>query len=108
MVIANPTAMATLGQLQAGGLDATQALAVVNRLVDQQSAMLGANDLFRVSAILFLLLIPLVWLTHPQKAAGGGRIARPQRRGDHQGERQSVGKFHRQSFIGIGRPMTMT
>jgi DHA2 family multidrug resistance protein len=64
-------AMAALAQLQAGGLDAMQALAVVNRLVDQQAAMLGANDLFRASAWLFLLLIPVVWLARP--VSGGPR-----------------------------------
>jgi DHA2 family multidrug resistance protein len=40
--------------------------------VDQQAFMLAANDIFWISALLFLALIPLVWLTHPQKAAAGG------------------------------------
>lgn len=66
----NPTAMSTLAGLRAAGLSAEQALAQINRIVDQQAFMLAAADIFYLSAGLFLLLIPLVWLTHPQRAAG--------------------------------------
>lgn len=65
---------AALQGLQAAGLTPEQALAQVNRLVDQQAFMLAANDIFWLSAVLFLALIPLVWLTHP-KAGGGGTEA---------------------------------
>jgi len=34
--------------------------------------MLSANDLFFVSALLFLALIPIVWLARPARASGGG------------------------------------
>jgi DHA2 family multidrug resistance protein len=47
-------------------------LAVVNRLVDQQAFMLAADDVFMVSAGIFLLLIPLVWLAKTQGPAGPG------------------------------------
>ena len=67
--LASPGANATLAQMQANGLAPDQALLVVNRLIDQQSAMLGANDLFRASAILFLLLIPVIWLARPVRSA---------------------------------------
>ena len=49
-----------------------QALAQINQLVNQQAFMLAAADIFYRSAGLFLLLIPLVWITHVQKAAPGG------------------------------------
>lgn len=65
---------AALQGLQAAGLTPEQALAQLNRLVDQQAFMLAANDIFWLSAVLFLALIPLVWLTHP-KAGGGGAEA---------------------------------
>ena len=68
----NTAAQAALSGLQASGLSPEQALAQVNRLVDQQAFMMAANDIFWGSAILFLALIPLVWLTHPQRAAAGG------------------------------------
>ena len=41
----------------------------VQMTVDQQAAMLGANDLFRISAILYLALIPVIWLARPVRAA---------------------------------------
>ncbi|RZJ12927.1 MAG: DHA2 family efflux MFS transporter permease subunit, partial [Haliea sp.] len=65
----SPAAQAALSGLTASGLTMEQALAQVNRLVDQQAFMLAANDIFWVSALLFLCLIPLVWLTRPQKAS---------------------------------------
>jgi len=68
--IGSPAAQAALSGLAASGLTPEQALAQVNRLVDQQAFMLAANDIFWISALLFLALIPLVWMTHPQKAVG--------------------------------------
>lgn len=65
----SPAAQAALSGLAASGMTTEQALAQVNRLVDQQAFMLAANDIFWVSALLFLCLIPLVWLTRPQKAS---------------------------------------
>ncbi|AYH46115.1 DHA2 family efflux MFS transporter permease subunit [Azoarcus sp. DN11] len=61
-----------LDGLAAAGLNADQGLAQLNRLVDQQAFMLGADDVFRASAILFLLLIGVVWLARP---ARGGAAA---------------------------------
>jgi MFS transporter, DHA2 family, multidrug resistance protein len=72
---ANAAAQQTLAGLVSAGLTPEQALAQLNRLVDQQAFMLAANDIFYVSAALFLLLIPLVWLSHPQRAAAGAQAA---------------------------------
>jgi DHA2 family multidrug resistance protein len=52
---------ATLAQLTQAGLTPEQALAQVNRLVDQQAFTRAADDIFLVSAGLFLLLIVLLW-----------------------------------------------
>jgi len=67
-------AVATLGQLGAGGYTNDQALASVNRLIDVQAYTLAVNDLFFMSSMLFFALTVLVWLTRPQRgvAAGGG------------------------------------
>jgi MFS transporter, DHA2 family, multidrug resistance protein len=73
--VGNPAVQATLSGLSAAGLTPEQALAQINRLVDQQAFMLAANDIFYGSAILFLALIPLVWLTHPQRTPGGSEAA---------------------------------
>jgi len=67
----SPAAQAALSGLTAGGLTPEQALAQVNRLADQQAFTMAATDLFWLSALLFLLLIPLVWLARPQASAGG-------------------------------------
>ena len=71
----NQAAQATLSGLAAQGLSPDQALAYVNRLVDQQAFMLAANDLFWLSAGLFLLLIPLVWLSHPMRGPASAEAA---------------------------------
>jgi DHA2 family multidrug resistance protein len=71
----SPAAQSVLSGLTASGLTPEQALGAVNRLVDQQAFMLAANDIFYVSAALFLVLIPLVWLSRPQHGAGGADAA---------------------------------
>jgi DHA2 family multidrug resistance protein len=38
-------------------------------MLDQQAFMLSANDIFYASAVVFLLLIAVVWLARPVKAA---------------------------------------
>ena len=68
----SPAAMQALGQLGAGGLSEQQALATVNRLADQQAFTMAATDLFRLSALLFLGLLVLVWLTRPTRAKAAG------------------------------------
>jgi MFS transporter, DHA2 family, multidrug resistance protein len=64
--------MQTLSQLQGAGYSSEQALATVNRLIDQQAFTMAATDLFWLSSISFLLLIGLVWLARPQTSAAGG------------------------------------
>ncbi|MNY71581.1 Multidrug export protein EmrB [compost metagenome] len=54
----------------ASGMTQLQALAQVNRLIDQQAFTRAANDIFLGSAGLFLLLIGLIWLT--KRPAQGG------------------------------------
>ncbi|WP_457279047.1 DHA2 family efflux MFS transporter permease subunit [Polaromonas sp. P5_D5] len=61
--------------LAGAGLTPDQALGTINRLVDQQAYMLAANDVFYVSALIFLLLIPLVFLTRHTKAGAGSADA---------------------------------
>ena len=72
---ANQAAQGTLSGLAASGLSPEQALSQVNRLVDQQAFTMAATDLFWLSSMLFLLLIPLVWLSHPQRSAAGADAA---------------------------------
>jgi DHA2 family multidrug resistance protein len=61
----NAAAMQTLSNLQASGLDRTQSLALLDRLINVQAYVLSADDIFYASAIIFLLLVPVLWSTHP-------------------------------------------
>jgi MFS transporter, DHA2 family, multidrug resistance protein len=76
----SPATQQVMAGLAASGLSPEQVLGQINRIVDQQAFMLAANDIFYVSAILFLALIPLVWLSHPfpspaSSGGGGGEAA---------------------------------
>jgi DHA2 family multidrug resistance protein len=64
----SPAANGALAGLNSAGLTPQQALASVDRLVNQQAYMLAANDVFFVSALIFLALIPLVYLTRHAKS----------------------------------------
>ena len=69
--LGNATATQVLAGLGNAGFSPEQALAQVSRLIDQQAYMLAANDVFYASALIFLLLIPLVWLSRPRLTAAG-------------------------------------
>lgn len=56
----------TLAGFNAAGMSQEQALGQINRMLDQQAAMLAVNDVFYASALIFLALIPLVWLARPK------------------------------------------
>jgi DHA2 family multidrug resistance protein len=60
----------------AAGMSTEQALSQINRMVDQQAYMLAANDIFFGSALIFLLLIPFVWLSRPIRAGNAGGAAK--------------------------------
>ena len=71
----NSAATGMISGLQSNGFSADQVLAQINRLIDQQSFMLAANDVFYASAVLFIFLIPLVWLAKPAKGGAGSDAA---------------------------------
>jgi DHA2 family multidrug resistance protein len=60
--LGDPATQSALATLQAGGLDAEQALAQLSRLIDQQAYTRAANDIFLVSSALFLVLMVSIWL----------------------------------------------
>ncbi|EIP87573.1 drug resistance transporter, EmrB/QacA subfamily protein [Burkholderia humptydooensis MSMB43] len=71
----NPTfnqAVTQMGQL---GLTRDQAHGLINNMATQQAAQLGVNDLFYISAAIFVLLIALIWITKPERAGGGNSSA---------------------------------
>ncbi|MGF6483972.1 DHA2 family efflux MFS transporter permease subunit [Paraburkholderia sp. JPY419] len=52
-------------------LSPQSAHALFDFTVNTQAAMMGLNDIFFVSAIIFVLIIPLIWITRPAKGGGG-------------------------------------
>ncbi|HVO89863.1 MAG TPA: MFS transporter, partial [Casimicrobiaceae bacterium] len=71
----DPTSSQALATLQAGGMTPSQAHDALNRIVDQQAFMLSANDIFYVSALIFIALILVVWLARPVRASVGAEAA---------------------------------
>jgi DHA2 family multidrug resistance protein len=65
----NSAAMAALSGFNAAGMTPEQGLSQINRMLDQQAYMLAANDVFYASAVIFVLLIPMVWLSRPARAS---------------------------------------
>jgi MFS transporter, DHA2 family, multidrug resistance protein len=74
----NPTFVSGINGLQTtlcGSMD--QARAFFEQSMNTQAAMLGLNDIFWLSGVIFIVIIPLIWLTKPSKsgaaaAAGAG------------------------------------
>ena len=62
----NLAATQTLDNLKGLGLDPTQSLATIDRLINAQAYVLAADDIFYASAVIFLLLVPLLWMTRPR------------------------------------------
>jgi len=57
------------------GVNGVQALQYVDQLLTQQAQTLGTNDLFRLFSLVFVFLLPLVWLAKPPfggRGVGGG------------------------------------
>ncbi|MDP3811490.1 MAG: MFS transporter [Hydrogenophaga sp.] len=65
----NATAMATLDQLMGSGMNREQALATIDRTNNQQAYTLAVTDIFYLSAVLFFVLVAVIWLTKPTTGA---------------------------------------
>ncbi len=71
----DPATIATLTNMQANGLSVQQAALSIDRLVNQQAYAFAVTDLFSASAVIFLLLIVIVWLARPARGSGAGGAA---------------------------------
>ena len=71
----SPAASSALSGLASLGLTPEQMLTTLNRLVDQQAYMLAANDVFYASAIIFVCLIPVIFLAKNKKGEAGSADA---------------------------------
>jgi DHA2 family multidrug resistance protein len=57
------------------GGGSNQALAFFEQSLNAQATMLGLNDIFWLSAVIFIAIIPLIWLTKPVKGGAAGGAA---------------------------------
>ena len=64
-----------LHSLEQAGLSSKQALGAVTHQFVSQSYLLSTLDLFRISAILYIALIPVIWLARPVRSAAAAGAA---------------------------------
>jgi len=62
-------------QLQTQGFTQEQTLGLMNRLIDVQAYTLAADELFYLSAALFMLLVVFIWLAKPQRGRPGAAVS---------------------------------
>jgi DHA2 family multidrug resistance protein len=62
---AAPATTGFLQQLKGAGLASQQGLSVVEQLLSKEAATLAVNDVFWACSIVFILLIPVLWLARP-------------------------------------------
>ncbi|MEO8598657.1 MAG: MFS transporter, partial [bacterium] len=60
----------TVQGMTSHGMSDAQAHSVIDRLIGVQASTMAATDIFWISAIIFLLLIGIVWLAKPIKSHG--------------------------------------
>ncbi|WP_408602487.1 DHA2 family efflux MFS transporter permease subunit [Paraburkholderia guartelaensis] len=74
--INNPTFVQAIDQTQKVlNMSEPSARALFDFQLTTQAAMMGLNDIFYISAIIFLVIIPLIWITKSTKGGGGGGAA---------------------------------
>lgn len=69
---ANPAATQFLQDLAHRGMPHAQSLGLIDQLVNREALTLAVNDVFWGCAVLFLLLIPILWFAKPPFGSAGG------------------------------------
>ncbi|WP_087688935.1 DHA2 family efflux MFS transporter permease subunit [Pandoraea sp. PE-S2R-1] len=76
IVVGSPSVQSTINTLQTvNGFSYAQALASIENSLNLQAVMLGLDDIFWISGVIFVLIIPLIWFTKPDKNAASGPVA---------------------------------
>lgn len=70
-----PAFDAAMAGLHTKGMTQAQSATLINNLINQQAFTMSAADIFYASAILFLVLIGLVWFARPKKVIADGSLA---------------------------------
>jgi DHA2 family multidrug resistance protein len=68
----NDAATQTMNQYAASGFSNEQVMSSINRTIDQQSYTMAVTDLFYLSALMFLVLVAVVWFARPKPGGAGG------------------------------------
>ncbi|KWN76903.1 DHA2 family efflux MFS transporter permease subunit [Burkholderia ubonensis] len=69
----NPNFVDAIANLQTTlNVSPSKALALFEASLNAQATMLGLNDIFWLSAVIFLVIIPLIWVTKPSKGSAAG------------------------------------
>ncbi|MDF3981551.1 DHA2 family efflux MFS transporter permease subunit [Luteibacter sp. PPL201] len=71
---ASPAATAYTQHLATLGAQGRPALAVIDQVLNREALTLAVNDVFLGCAVLFLALIPLLWLAKPPFGNAGGAV----------------------------------
>jgi len=72
----DPLYGAALDQIQSAmHLTQGQAAAYFERTLNLQAVMLGLNDIFWISGVIFVAIVPLIWFTRPGRGAASGAAA---------------------------------
>ena len=58
--------------MMANGLSKEQALDAINSTISQQGFIIGSNEIFLAGSIIFISMIPIIWLARPPFSGSGG------------------------------------
>lgn len=70
-----PATIAYQAQLTAQGLPDALSFAYIERVIGVQASTLGANDVFYMLFVLYLVMIPFLWLARPPFGAAGAAVS---------------------------------
>lgn len=72
---AQPGATRYMEQLSHMGFGATQRMAYIDQIINREGYTLAVNDIFYGCAILFIVLLPVLWFARPPFGSAGGAAA---------------------------------
>lgn len=62
----------TAAHLSQHGVSDIQTLGIINNTITQQGFIIGSNEIFMAGSLLFIIMIPVIWLAKPPFHNGGG------------------------------------
>jgi len=70
----HPATTQFLQQLSHAGLPHQKSLGLIDQILSREALTLAVNDVFWLCAVLFVLLIPVLWLAKPPFGSAGGAV----------------------------------